>query len=104
MHFQIRHKYDKSVQKCLKYVLSKCQIGDWFVLYQLCRNSNPYFYRDFIKVTAVLSSRLYKYSNRREFKDLKLIFNSSMFVQGTCFGFEEKTKENQKRMHYISSS
>jgi len=55
---QIRHKYDKDIHKCLKYVLSKSQLGDWFVLLQLCKNCNPYFYREFIKELAIeLKSR-----------------------------------------------
>jgi len=54
----IRHKYDKDIHKCLKYVLSKSQLGDWFVLLQLCKNCNPYFYREFIKELAIeLKSR-----------------------------------------------
>ena len=51
--FQIRHKYDKDIHKCLTYVLSKGQLGDWFVLYQLCKNCNPFFYREFIKELAI---------------------------------------------------
>ena len=47
--FKVRHKYDEDIRKCLEYVLSKCQIGDWFVLYQLSKNCNPYFFREFIK-------------------------------------------------------
>ena len=50
---QIRHKYDKDIRKCLKYILSKGQLGDWFVLYQLCKNSNPFFFRDFVKELAI---------------------------------------------------
>merc|ERR1712088_734228 len=34
----VRHKYDEDIRKCLEYVLSKCQMGDWFVLYQLSKN------------------------------------------------------------------
>jgi len=26
-------------------VLGHCYLGDWFVLYQLCKNSNSYFFR-----------------------------------------------------------
>ena len=51
--FQIRHKYDKDIHKCLKYILSKSQLGDWFVLYQLSKNSNSFFYREFIKELAI---------------------------------------------------
>merc|ERR1712012_1213968 len=49
----VRHKYDEDIGKCLEYVLSKCQIGDWFVLYQLSKNCNPYFFREFIKEFAI---------------------------------------------------
>ena len=51
--FKVRHKYDEDIRKCLEYVLSKCQIGDWFVLYQLSKNCNPYFFREFIKEFAI---------------------------------------------------
>ena len=49
----MRHKYDEDIKKCLEYVLSKCQMGDWFVLYQLSKNCNPYFFREFIKEFAI---------------------------------------------------
>ena len=52
-HPQVRHKYDEDIKKCLEYVLSKCQMGDWFVLYQLSKNCNPYFFREFIKEFAI---------------------------------------------------
>ena len=53
VHPQVRHKYDEDIKKCLEYVLSKCQMGDWFVLYQLSKNCNPYFFREFIKEFAI---------------------------------------------------
>ena len=31
--------------KPLTQVLGHCYLGDWFVLYQLCKNSNSYFFR-----------------------------------------------------------
>merc|ERR1719483_190754 len=49
----VRHKYDEDITKCLEYVLSKAQVGDWFVLYQLSKNCNPYFYREFIRELAI---------------------------------------------------
>jgi len=41
------------VTKCLEYVLSKCQVADWFVLYQLSKNTNQYFFREFIRELAI---------------------------------------------------
>ena len=35
-----------------KEISSTFQLGDWFVLYQLCKNCNPYFFREFIKELA----------------------------------------------------
>jgi len=48
----IRLRYDLDIRKCLEYVLHKSQIGDWFVLYQLSKNTNRYFFREFIKELA----------------------------------------------------
>ena len=45
----MRRKYDDDIRKCLQYVLNKSYLGDWFVLYQLAKNCNPYFYREFIR-------------------------------------------------------
>ena len=39
--------------KCLEYVLSKCQVADWFVMYQLSKNCNQYFFREFIRELAI---------------------------------------------------
>ena len=63
---QIRHKYDKSIEKRLKYVLSKCQLGDWFVLYQLYKNCNTYFYREFVKELAIELKRRPKKSKKHK--------------------------------------
>jgi len=49
----VRHKYDEDIRKCLEYVLAKAQIGDWFVLYQLSKNCNQYFFREFIRELAI---------------------------------------------------
>jgi len=48
----VRKKGDPEIRKCLQFVLTKAYIGDWFVLYQLSKNCNPYFYREFIRELA----------------------------------------------------
>jgi hypothetical protein len=45
----IHHSKDPELRQSLKYVLSKCYLGDWFLLLQLSKNVNRYFYRAFIK-------------------------------------------------------
>ena len=66
--FQIRHKYDKDIHKCLKYILSKSQLGDWFVLYQLSKNSETFFYREFVKELAIDLKKRPKKSKREAAK------------------------------------
>ena len=36
-----------------KSVLSHCYLGDWFVLYQLSKNSNSYFFRYLLKLMDI---------------------------------------------------
>jgi len=52
LYRKIRRKYDEETPRCLQFVLAKGQIGDWFVLYQLSKNCNPYFFREFIRELA----------------------------------------------------
>merc|ERR1712226_279012 len=52
LYYKINHKYDDEIRKATRYTLDRCHIGDWFVLVQLCRNVNVYFYREFIKGLA----------------------------------------------------
>ena len=37
LYDSIRHHYDDEIRSSTKYVLNRCYIGDWFVLYQLSR-------------------------------------------------------------------
>lgn len=46
---QIRHQFDGELWHQLDSVLRKGQLGDWFVLYQLTKNSSRHFYREFIR-------------------------------------------------------
>jgi hypothetical protein len=39
----------KELRKSVQFVLSKCFLGDWFVLAQIGKNVNTYFYRSFLK-------------------------------------------------------
>jgi hypothetical protein len=39
----------KDLRKSVQFVLSKCFLGDWFVLAQIGKNVNTYFYRAFLK-------------------------------------------------------
>ena len=46
---KIGNTNDASARKAVSYVVSKCYVGDWFVLYQISKNVNMYFFRVFIK-------------------------------------------------------
>jgi len=46
---KIRHQFDGELWHQLDSVLRKGQLGDWFVLYQLTKNSSRHFYREFIR-------------------------------------------------------
>merc|ERR1711915_807878 len=53
LYRKVKRKYDDEIQKSLQYISAKGQIGDWFVLYQLSKNCNVYFFREFIRELAV---------------------------------------------------
>merc|ERR1711974_508952 len=82
----VRRKYDDDIRKCLQYVLNKSYLGDWFVLYQLAKNCNPYFYREFIRELArELKSRPRKLksksgSNAGTLKKQKLLKESEALI------------------------
>merc|ERR1719295_2469791 len=40
---------DAEVRKSIKAVMTRCYVGDWFVLNQLSKNVTPYFFRSFVK-------------------------------------------------------
>eukprot|EP00092_Neocalanus_flemingeri_P002719 GFUD01002912.1.p1 GENE.GFUD01002912.1~~GFUD01002912.1.p1 ORF type:complete len:475 (-),score=120.62 GFUD01002912.1:110-1534(-) len=65
LYRKVRRKYDDDIRRCLEYVLAKGQIGDWFVLYQLSKNCNPYFFREFIRELAMEMSNRPKKSKYR---------------------------------------
>jgi len=52
LYRKVRRKYDEDMPRSLDFILAKGQLGDWFVLYQLSKNCNPYFFREFIKELA----------------------------------------------------
>ena len=46
----MRHEFDSDLRKHLQSILDQSQLGDWFVLYQLSKNSNSYFFRYLLKL------------------------------------------------------
>ena len=46
---RIGNTNDKKTRKSIKTVMANCYIGDWFVLYQISKNVNMYFFRAFMK-------------------------------------------------------
>ena len=58
LHIETQSQFDKEITKSIRYVLGKCYIGDWFVLYQISENTNRYFFRSFIKELRTTLKRL----------------------------------------------
>lgn len=46
---KIGNTNDVNARKACIFVVQRCYIGDWFVLYQIAKNCNMYFFRTFIK-------------------------------------------------------
>ena len=61
---QLGNTNDKKARKAIKEIMSKCHVGDWFVLFQLSKNVNMYFFRAFVKELAK-SLKLTKRSSQR---------------------------------------
>jgi hypothetical protein len=49
----IHGKGDPKLRRAMVFVHRHCQPGDWFVLCQLRKNMNPFFYHQFIRELAV---------------------------------------------------
>lgn len=50
--YLLRAKARLSDQRQIDAIAQKCQIGDWFVLYQLGKNMDPLIYRELIQDLA----------------------------------------------------
>ena len=61
---QLGNTNDKKARNAIREIMSKCYIGDWFVLFQLSKNVNMYFFRAFVKELAK-SLKLAKKSSQR---------------------------------------
>lgn len=46
---RVANSRDDELEKATRYVLNRCYLGDWFLLNQLSKNVNIYFFRAFIK-------------------------------------------------------
>ena len=79
---QIANKYDKDVRRSLRFVLARCYIGDWFVLYQLLKNTNHYFYKDFIKELRNDLKRAPRYSRSEGMRAEKFDLEMSNMKKG----------------------
>jgi len=81
IYAKIANKYDEDVRRSLRFVLARCYIGDWFVLYQLLKNTNHYFYKDFIKELRNDLKRAPKFSRSESARAEKARSKNSIEVQ-----------------------
>lgn len=58
-------------------VMGKCYLGDWFVLYQISKNVNMYFFRAFMKE---LKHEISKGSKKQSFLEKNKFDNSSLLI------------------------
>ena len=69
---RIGNSNDKMTRKAIKTVMANCYIGDWFVLYQISKNVNMYFFRAFMKeLQHDLKPKSRNFVNNEEDKNLK---------------------------------
>ena len=71
---RIGNSNDKMTRKAIKTVMANCYIGDWFVLYQISKNVNMYFFRAFMKeLQHDLKPKSGNFENNTENKNKKKI-------------------------------
>merc|ERR1711997_765786 len=71
------HTNDPEVGKSIKYIMKHAYVGDWFVLHQLSKNVNTYFFREFVKELRIELKEKPKYSRGAKGKDSTLSRNNS---------------------------
>ena len=70
---RIGNSNDKMTRKAIKTVMANCYIGDWFVLYQISKNVNMYFFRAFMKeLQHDLKPKSGNFENNKEDKNQKI--------------------------------
>ena len=72
-------------RKAIRNVMANCYIGDWFVLYQISKNVNMYFFRAFMKE---LQYELNTTTGK----------NSSLEIKNDQYQSDVKVEENTKSL------
>ena len=72
---------DPEVPKAIRYIMRDAYVGDWFVLHQLSKNVNTYFFREFVKDLRIEMKDRPKHSRRRKKENGTLSRKSSKLVK-----------------------
>jgi hypothetical protein len=72
---------DPDVPKAIRYIMKDAYVGDWFVLHQLSKNVNTYFFREFVKELRVEMKDRPKRSRGKRGKDGTLSRKNSRMVK-----------------------
>ena len=90
---RIGNSNDKMTRKAIKTVMANCYIGDWFVLYQISKNVNMYFFRAFMKeLQHDLKPKSGNFENNKEDKNKKIEKKTSLPDYQSVAKVEEDTK------------
>ena len=89
-----------------KSVLSHCYLGDWFVLYQLSKNSNSYFFRYLLKLMDTsFTSQVDGYlSTDKSSQDIIQFFlqAKSRYFSVARLSFQKNGEEHRKRKQTLN--
>ena len=90
---RIGNSNDKMTRKAIKTVMANCYIGDWFVLYQISKNVNMYFFRAFMKeLQHDLKPKSRNFENNEEDKNKNIEKKTSLPDYQSVAKVEEDTK------------
>ena len=90
---RIGNTNDKKTRKSIKTVMANCYIGDWFVLYQISKNVNMYFFRAFMtELQHDLKPKSGNFENNKEDKNKKIEKKTSLPDYQSVAEVEEDTK------------
>ena len=98
---RIGNSKDKATRKAIKTVMAYCYIGDWFVLYQISKNVNMYFFRAFMR--ELQNEVKSKSGNKLQLKHFENNQTNEIKTQSSLPGYQSAV-ENDNNMKSLVAS